>query len=137
MPSTGMPRSNTAPSHFGAPSSDTLLGPPDRISPTGFFSRRLASGVLNGTISEYTDNSRNRRAMSCVYCEPKSRTRMVWCDTVECLAEALRAKAYLPRPIDGRGIIPQHIVAHALPKYVLLLCLLLGACPPAARAHPV
>ena len=25
--------------------------------------------------------SRKRLAMSCVYCEPKSRTRIVWCDT--------------------------------------------------------
>jgi outer membrane protein assembly factor BamB len=36
-----------------------------------------------------------------------------------------------PRPSNGRGIIPQHIVAHALLPYVLLLCLCLGACPQA------
>ena len=28
-------------SHFGAPSSDTLLGPPERMSPTGFFVPQL------------------------------------------------------------------------------------------------
>ena len=46
---------------------------PDRV----LRAQRLAIDVLNGTISEYTDSSRRRRAMSCVYCEPKSRTRMV------------------------------------------------------------
>ena len=45
--------------------------------PAGCFARSVSSGVLNGTTSEYTDSSRRRRAMSCVYCEPKSRTRMV------------------------------------------------------------
>src|ERR1700752_1519689 len=86
MPRTGIPRSKRAASHIGAPSSDTLLGPPERMSPMGFLSRNVDNDVLNGTISEYTDSSRRRRAMSCVYCEPKSRTRMVWCDTMECLA---------------------------------------------------
>src|SRR5688572_24020217 len=83
MPSTGTSSPNTAGSHFGAPASDTLLGPPDRIKPAGRFARIESSGVLNGTISEYTDNSRRRRAMSCVYCEPKSRMRIVWCDTAK------------------------------------------------------
>jgi len=33
------------------------------------------------------------------------------------------------RPSNGRGIIPQHIVAHSPCTYVLLLCFWLGACP--------
>ena len=43
--------------------------------------RCVSIGVLNGMISEYTDSSRRRRAINCVYCDPKSRTRMVWWDT--------------------------------------------------------
>ena len=37
----------------------------------------FSSGVSNGRISAYTDNSRRRRAISCVNCEPKSRTTIV------------------------------------------------------------
>ena len=77
MPSTGLPRSNTAGSHFGAPASDTLFGPPDRMMPTGLRARIFSAGVSGGQISEYTDSSRRRRAISCVYCDPKSRTMMV------------------------------------------------------------
>ena len=48
MPSTGTSSEKIAASHFGAPASDTLLGPPDRISPAGSFARaevrRLAPG---------------------------------------------------------------------------------------------
>ncbi len=36
-----------------------------------------ASGVVQGSTTEKTLNSRMRRAMSCVYCEPKSRMTMV------------------------------------------------------------
>jgi outer membrane protein assembly factor BamB len=56
---------------------------------------------------------------------------------MECLAVRLRVKlAEAPsreggfvRPSNGRGIIPQHIVARSLTTYVLLLCLTLGVCP--------
>ena len=34
-----MPSSKTAGSHFGAPASDTLFGPPDRMMPAGCFAR--------------------------------------------------------------------------------------------------
>src|ERR1051325_1416313 len=91
MPSTGVPSSNSSGAQRGAPASDTLLGPPERMIPTGFFSLMRSSGVLNGTISEYTDSSPTRLATNCVYCEPKPRTRMVWWDT-------------------NGGIIPQGIV---------------------------
>ncbi len=69
--------SYTPGSHFGAPSSDTLLGPPDRMMPAGLRARIVSSGVSGAHTSEYTDSSRSRLAMSCVYCEPKSSTRMV------------------------------------------------------------
>ena len=36
-----------------------------------------ATGMVEGTISEYTWHSRTRRAISCAYCAPKSTTRTV------------------------------------------------------------
>jgi hypothetical protein len=78
MPSTGVSSAKIAGSQRGAPASDTLFGPPDRITPTGARAAITAAGVSNGRISQYTDSSRRRRAMSWVYCEPKSRTMMVW-----------------------------------------------------------
>src|SRR5947207_13608025 len=36
-----------------------------------------ATGMVDGTISEYTWHSRTRRAISCAYCAPKSTTRTV------------------------------------------------------------
>ncbi len=45
--------------------------------PAGAISRMRATGRSQGWISLYTFSSRTRRAMSCVYCEPKSRIRMV------------------------------------------------------------
>src|SRR5712691_9492828 len=105
MPSTGVPSSNNSGAHFGAPASDTLLGPPERMIPTGFFSLSVSSGVLKGTISEYTDSSRRRRAINCVYCVPKSSTRMVWWDT-------------------NGGIIPQGIVPRRIHATIFALLLL-------------
>ena len=35
----------------GAPASETLFGPPDRMMPTGCFARSSSTGVLNGRIS--------------------------------------------------------------------------------------
>src|SRR5258705_6872643 len=127
MPSTGVPSSKSPGAHFGAPASETLLGPPERMIPTGFFSRILSSGVLNGTISEYTDSSRNRRAINCVYCEPKSRTRMVWWDT-------------------NGGIIPQGLVSRRFDPTIFALLFLvtlvtssvcLGAEPKKKKLVPI
>ena len=70
--------SNSAGSQVGAPASDTLLGPPDRMMPAGWRARIVSAGVSGGQISEYTDSSRSRRAINWVYCDPKSRTMMVW-----------------------------------------------------------
>src|ERR1044071_4352739 len=111
MPRTGVPSSNSSGAHLGAPVSDTLFGPPERMTPTGLFSRIFSIGVLNGTISEYTDSSRRRRAINCVYCEPKSRTRIVWWDT-------------------NGGIIPQGLAVRAIKNttFVLALCVALLYC---------
>src|SRR5947208_12894767 len=75
MPRIGTPSSSTPGSIPGAPGSFTDAGPPDSTSPAGRRAARLATGASNGTISEYTWHSRTRRAMSCAYCAPKSRTR--------------------------------------------------------------
>jgi hypothetical protein len=47
------------------------------MMPRGLSARTSASGVVQGSTTEKTLNSRMRRAMSCVYCEPKSRMTMV------------------------------------------------------------
>ena len=58
---------------FGAFGSYTLLGPPLRIRPFGLSFLRSATEMSGRTSSLYTPFSRTRRAMSCAYCEPKSR----------------------------------------------------------------
>ena len=130
MPRTGIPRSKRAASHIGAPSSDTLLGPPERMSPTGFSSRNLDNDVLNGTISEYTDSSRRRRAMSCVLrTEVEDENGLVRHDGVPCA---------LPRQSNESGIIPQHIVAQSratASTFFLALCS--GLCPEATRPSAI
>src|SRR6476619_5433211 len=107
MPSTGVPSSKSSGAHPGAPASDTPFGPPERMIPTGIFSLSVSSGMLNGTISEYTDSSRRRRAINCVYCEPKSRTRIVWWGT-------------------NGGIIPQGIVPRRIHPTIFALLLLVA-----------
>jgi hypothetical protein len=52
MPRTGVLISKTAESHLGALGSDTLLGPPDRMMPTGRRARISSAGVVGGRISE-------------------------------------------------------------------------------------
>ena len=49
--------------------------------PLGFIAAISAAGVLKWTMVEYTLHSRMRRAMTCVYCEPKS--RMTICSFME------------------------------------------------------
>src|SRR5580658_3638240 len=74
MPSTGTPSCSTCGSHSGASLSYTELGPPDRTMPTGSSARTSSSFAVHGRIAENTCCSRMRRAISCVYCPPKSRT---------------------------------------------------------------
>jgi len=49
--------------------------------------------VLGGRISEKTDNSRSRRAINCVNCEPKSRTTIVWCVTGGRMVRSVRLRS--------------------------------------------
>src|SRR5215213_10332071 len=74
MPSTGMPRSSSSRRSFGAPSAYTEAGPPERIRPRGRRRWISSSGIVCGSSSEKTPHSRTRRAMSCEYWPPKSRT---------------------------------------------------------------
>src|SRR5690348_14925949 len=73
MPSTGTRKSSTAGSAGGASASYTEHGPPDRMIPSGFCARTCSMGAVQGSTTEKTFCSRMRRAISCVYCEPKSR----------------------------------------------------------------
>src|SRR5665213_1129369 len=66
----------------GAPGSYTDAGPPLKIRPRGARRRISAALMVPGTSSQYTRASRTRRAMSCEYWEPKSRTRTVSWATV-------------------------------------------------------
>src|SRR5580704_9204252 len=76
MPSTGTPSSYTAGGACGACACVTDSGPPDRMTPRGAKARTSASPISQGRISQYTPNSRTRRAINWVYCAPKSRMRM-------------------------------------------------------------
>jgi len=58
----------------------TEFGPPERMMPCGLNSRTKASFTSYGCNSQYTCCSRTRRAISCEYCEPKSRMRIFWWD---------------------------------------------------------
>src|SRR5688572_4937596 len=63
-------------------------------------------GVLNGTTSEYTFASRILRAISCVYWEPKSRTRMV-----------SSADDITPHYINRRIAHGDHVTLHDQPNH--------------------
>src|SRR5512139_1378022 len=78
MPSTGTLAFHTAWGARGASFCRTDSGPPDRMMPLGLNAATSASLTSQGWISQYTPSSRTRRAMSCVYWEPKSRMRMRW-----------------------------------------------------------
>src|SRR5262245_36265191 len=51
------------------------------MKPLGLSAATFLAGVSKGTIVEYTLHSRTRRAMTCVYCAPKS--RMTICSFIE------------------------------------------------------
>src|SRR5277367_565209 len=74
MPNTGTPNCSTWGSHSGASLSYTELGPPDKTMPTGSSARISSSFAVHGKTAENTCCSRMRRAISCVYCPPKSST---------------------------------------------------------------
>src|SRR5215207_6547036 len=95
MPNVGTPVVSNSASTWGAPSAYTLDGPPDRMIALGRRAIISATGIVCGTISEYTFASRTRRAISCAYCAPKSTT-----STRSCSAAAVTGKGY-------RGLLDQ------------------------------
>src|SRR5919198_5672867 len=79
MPSTGISRSSSSERSSGAPSEYTDAGPPDSTSAAGRRSRMWSKSVVCGSSSAKTPHSRIRRAMSCEYWPPKSRTSASSC----------------------------------------------------------
>src|SRR6185312_1926743 len=77
MPRIGRPESNTSCGAFGAPGSVVDSGPPDRMMPLAPNAAISAGSWSQAQISQYTPSSRTRRAISCVYCAPKSRMRIL------------------------------------------------------------
>ena len=75
MPSVGTPLARIAGSIAGASSTSVLSGPPERMNAAGARAASAAQGVSKGTISQYDPSSRVRRAMSWLYCAPKSRMK--------------------------------------------------------------
>src|SRR5271155_3872245 len=78
MPSTGSPSLKIPGSAGGASLSYTDHGAPESTMPTGPALLISASEAVQGSTTENTFCSRIRRAMSCVYCAPKSRMTMDW-----------------------------------------------------------
>src|SRR6266571_6164218 len=80
------------------------------MSPAGCRRFSSSHGVVPGTSSQYTLASRTRRAMSWLYCEPKSRTRTVWrpCSLFAagraCVAVAVLLRSGLPHA-DVLGLL--------------------------------
>jgi len=77
MPRIGTPASNTCCGARGEPASVVDSGPPDRMMPLAPKAAISAGSWSQAQISQYTPNSRMRRAMSWVYCAPKSRIRIL------------------------------------------------------------
>src|SRR5690606_2744982 len=77
MPRIGRPESNTSCGAAGAPGSVVDSGPPDRMMPLAPNAAISDGSWSQAQISQYTPISRMRRAISCVYCAPKSRIRIL------------------------------------------------------------
>src|SRR6185312_11597427 len=88
MPSTGMPSSSSSGSSRGAPGAYTDAGPPDRIRPFGARRRTSSTPTWCGSSSLNTPHSRTRRAISCEYWPPKSRTSTSSCATARSSASS-------------------------------------------------
>src|ERR1700730_3115134 len=105
-----MPRPKTREFATGASLSYTDDGPPERMIPTGECLRISSILALQGRTTEKTFCSRTRRAISCEYCAPKSRTTIDWISTDEFLKSALPCKAELRdrRTGDARASTNRH-----------------------------
>src|SRR5438445_184556 len=123
MPRMGRPSWYTSGSGWGAPASYTEAGPPLKINPRGARRRTSSAAMSPGTSSQYTLASRTRRAISWLYCEPKSRTSTVsW---------AVPGRVSMPEPVSTAVVIavspPSLAASHPHPDPLLaLLQLALG-----------
>src|ERR1700690_1688902 len=81
MPSTGTPSAKTFLSNNGAFFAYTLYGPPDKMMPLGARAAISTAGVSWARMTEYTLHSRMRRAITWVYCDPKS--KMTICSMID------------------------------------------------------
>src|SRR5271155_2436758 len=132
MPSTGTPSSSIFGSQTGASLSYTELGPPESTIPTGSCARISAIVAVHGRIAEKTSCSRMRRAMSCVYCPPKSRTTIPFLTITsllllhhDCTAsrfqdnidQALGHDDYFRRRLAGHQRRDVRVGHHALPQF--------------------
>src|SRR3954453_14798712 len=74
MTSVRMPGSKKRAATRGAPAAHTDAGAPLRMIAWGLRARIASGEIVCPTSSEYTRHSRTRRAISCAYWPPKSRT---------------------------------------------------------------
>ena len=88
-----------------APSAKAEAGPPDKITPCGANFLIRANGAFHGKISQYTPDSRTARAISRVYCAPKSRIKMRELAGAAVLSGADMNKNKMSRPL-GAGENP-------------------------------
>src|SRR2546423_4978740 len=92
----------------GAPSAYTEAGPPLRIKACGLRARTCSAVTPCPTSSEYTRQSRTRRAISCAYCPPRSSTR------TGRSSGARSGSGRISAPIVRRLFRDRHIVRMAL-----------------------
>src|ERR1035437_3491321 len=109
MPSTGTPSAKIFLSDNGAFFAYTLDGPPDKMIPLGASAAISTAGVSWHRMTEYTLHSRMRRAITWVYCEPKS--RMTICSVIFqrhplCLPNGALARQKNKNPSRFRLAVP-------------------------------
>jgi hypothetical protein len=80
--------------------------------PTGEYLRISSIFAVQGRTTEKTFCSRTRRAISCEYCAPKSRTEMA--------RVAAGVHARLPRPWTPRGYIALPVISLFSVVYVFV-----------------
>src|ERR1700722_15789761 len=90
-----MPRPKTREFANGASLSYTEDGPPERMIPAGEYLRISSILTVQGRTTEKTFCSRTRRAISCEYCAPKSKTTIDWDSTDEFLKSEVLCKGRL------------------------------------------
>src|SRR6185437_7048367 len=88
-----MPRPKTRELATGASLSYTEDGPPERMIPAGEYFRISSIFAVQGRTTEKTFCSRTRRAISCEYCAPKSKTTIDWDSTDEFLKSEVPCKS--------------------------------------------